>query len=153
MDYDHTQRGPLAVIVTLFFLIVFALTVAFGGESAAVVTAMGALLMGILAVVWAFSSLRVTVDADRVTVRFTLGWPTRGFSTEDIAGFTRVRNKWWYGLGVRVVPGGAWMFNTWGLDAVELELRSGKRFRIGSNDSANLVAALEARITHHPGPG
>ena len=53
----------------------------------------------------------------------------------------RVRNKWWYGYGVRKVPNG-WMYNVAGLDAVELELGEDRVFRIGTDDPAALMAAL-----------
>ena len=52
-----------------------------------------------------------------------------------------MRNKWWYGWGLRWIPGGS-MYNVWGFDAVELELRSGKVFRIGSDEPDALLAAL-----------
>ncbi len=55
-----------------------------------------------------------------------------------------VRNSWWYGWGVRKVPGG-WMYNVWGYDAIELELASGKVFRIGTDDPDGLLAALTER--------
>ena len=38
-----------------------------------------------------------------------------------------------------------WMYNVWGLDAVQLELQSGKSFRIGTDDPDGLVAALNDR--------
>jgi plasmid stabilization system protein ParE len=47
-----------------------------------------------------------------------------------------------YGWGIRLTPSG-WMFNVSGLDAVELTLRSGKRFRIGTDDPRDVIQALE----------
>jgi hypothetical protein len=38
------------------------------------------------------------------------------------------------------------MYNVWGLDAVEVELSSGKVFRIGTNDPENLLAAISLQI-------
>jgi hypothetical protein len=37
------------------------------------------------------------------------------------------------------------MYNVWGLDAVELELQSGKKFRIGTDEPAELLAILSLR--------
>jgi hypothetical protein len=44
-------------------------------------------------------------------------------------------------LGIRWIARGA-LWNVWGLDAVELELKSGRIFRIGTDDVGGLVAAL-----------
>lgn len=153
MDYEHTQTGLLAIIVTVFFAAVFALTAVLDGDEPAVLVTMGAATVAILAVVWAFNRLRVTVDATRVTVRFGLGWPSRAFPLEEVTAFRPVRNKWWYGLGIRMLPGGVWMFNLWGLDAVDLELESGKRFRIGTDDVEGLIATLEMRTSLRPDIG
>ena len=60
---------------------------------------------------------------------------------DQIADARQVRNRWYYGWGIRRVPG-AWMFNISGLDAVELTLRSGKRFRLGTDDPQGLVFAI-----------
>jgi hypothetical protein len=42
------------------------------------------------------------------------------------------------------------MFNVWGLDAVEIEQRNGKRFRIGTGEPADLVAALTMHTSLRP---
>jgi hypothetical protein len=42
------------------------------------------------------------------------------------------------------------MYNVWGLDAVELELTSGKVFRIGTNESDRLHAAISLSKTASP---
>ena len=64
---------------------------------------------------------------------------------ETVAAARRVRNRWWHGLGIRKMPQG-WMFSLRGLDAVELELSSGKVFRIGTDDPGNLLAALSVQL-------
>jgi hypothetical protein len=62
----------------------------------------------------------------------------------DITDIRQVRNKWYYGWGIRKIPGG-WMYNVWGLDAVELELQSGKKFRIGTDEPTELLGILSLR--------
>ncbi len=54
-------------------------------------------------------------------------------------------------MGIRKISGG-WMYNMWGLDAVELEFTSGTVFRIGTDDSGNLIAALSLQVTPHGSP-
>jgi hypothetical protein len=56
-----------------------------------------------------------------------------------------VRNKWWYGWGIRLTPHG-WLFNVGGLDAVELELASGRKFRIGTDEPQGLLNAIRTAM-------
>ena len=72
------------------------------------------------------------------------------FSTRDIVGFRQVRNKWYFGWGLRKLQHG-WMYNVWGLDAVELDLTDGKKFTIGTDEPEDLVAALSAHTAIRAG--
>lgn len=83
---------------------------------------------------------------------FGWGWPRRVIDVADITAFRPVRNKWWYGFGIRVISGG-WMYNVWGLDAVELDLASGRKFRIGTDETIDLAAALTLHTALRPDPG
>ena len=87
--------------------------------------------------------LTVVVDARSVSTWFGWGWPRRTIALADIVSAERVSNSWWYGWGVRWVPGG-WMFNNAGNGAVELRLESGSVFRIGTDEPDALLAAIEA---------
>jgi hypothetical protein len=89
-----------------------------------------------------FNRLTVIVAAGVVEVRFGFGWPKRVMEVRDVVGARRVRNRWFYGWGMRKIANG-WMYNVWGLDAVELDLASGSRFRIGTDDASDLLAAIQ----------
>ncbi len=56
-----------------------------------------------------------------------------------------MRNPWYYGWGIRLTPTG-WMYNISGLDAVQLQLASGKRFRIGTDEPVQLKSAIDRAI-------
>jgi hypothetical protein len=100
-------------------------------------------------VLFIFNRLTVTVAAGTVDAAFGFGWPSRSINVLDIVAIRQVRNQWWYGFGVRRVTNG-WMYNVWGLDAVELELNSGHVFRIGSDDCSDLLAALSLHTSLRP---
>lgn len=153
MAYKHTQIGYTAVLV-LIGMVVLVATVgaAVRGEEN------GSLTLGIMGgasaviaivVIW-FSRLTVIVGAGEVRAHFGLGIPKRVIPVHNIVGIKQVRNRWYYGWGVRNM-GNAWMFNVWGLDAVELDLTNGKRFRIGTDEPAELLAALSAHTALRPG--
>lgn len=52
-----------------------------------------------------------------------------------------MRNKWWYGWGIRLTPHG-WLYNVSGLDAVELHLTGGRKVRLGTAEPAQLSRAI-----------
>jgi hypothetical protein len=54
-----------------------------------------------------------------------------------------VRHKPWCGWGMWWIPQG-WLWNVWGLSAVELSLASGRRFWIGTNEPEALHAAIRS---------
>lgn len=89
-----------------------------------------------------FSSMTVTVAGGVLTVKFGMGLIRKRFTLSDIASCRVVTNPWYYGWGIRRIPGG-WFFGVAGKSALELTMRSGKRFRIGSADPEELKNAIE----------
>jgi hypothetical protein len=137
MNYRHTQFGAL-VVMMISAVMLFEIVLAFfiGPHP---------LVLGFLAVMTlvltAFHSLTVDVDRERIRVRF--GWSP--FGRTDRAGEVRdareVRNRWYYGWGIRLTPHG-WLYNVSGLDAVEVEFESGKKVRIGTDEPRELLRAI-----------
>lgn len=144
MAYRHVQWGYITIPTLLLFVLVdwFSFLADDSPWIIASILAFEAVLLG--TVLW-FSRLEVAVDHESVTAAFGNGRPRRRFARSDIVGVRAVRNKWYYGLGVRIVDNGV-MYNVWGLDAVELELESGKVFRIGTDDSQGLLASLSPLV-------
>jgi hypothetical protein len=143
MRYSHTQTsyGPwlIAVAGIVVLGVLFASTGTMSGSNLAIILVL--LLIAVIGVV--FARLTVTVDPVSVVAAFGVGWPRRQTAVGEIVAARQVRNKWWYGWGIRKIPDG-WMYNVWGLDAIELELRSGKILRIGTDEPGALLAALPA---------
>lgn len=147
--YDHRQSAvALAAAlgtVSLVAIVLVALSSPAAAAAVAVVFAVVA-LVGV-----AFSALRTTVDDQRVVVAFRFGWPNRTIPLAAITANRPVRNRWWWGLGIRLVPGPGLMYNVWGLDAVEVIYTGGRsrtrHFRIGTDDPQGLDAAITAGRT------
>ena len=68
----------------------------------------------------------------------------------EVDGVAVVRNKWWYGFGIRMRPGFR-LYNVSGLDAVELRLKTREVRRIGTDDPQALAAAITAFLSRFPG--
>jgi len=54
-----------------------------------------------------------------------------------------VHNHWYYGRGIKLTPHG-WLFNVSGFDAVEIQLKNGRKYRIGTDEPDALLAAIES---------
>lgn len=139
MPYRHTQSSYLPLAITVAVFVVVAVALLAGGGSGVwflVVPALVVVFVGVGA-----SRLTAAVDDATVEAVFAFGWPRRSIPIDEITAARTVRNRWYYGLGVRLIPRG-WMYNVYGLDAVELELASGRVFRIGTDEPEALLAAI-----------
>lgn len=91
-----------------------------------------------------FASLTVTVNNNFVEIRFGVGVVRRKFTLEEIKSCAVVRNRWWYGWGIRKISKG-WLFNVSGLDAVELAMRNGRVYRIGTDEPQKLSETIRKK--------
>ena len=93
------------------------------------------------------ASVTVNVSPQWSSLRFGPGLFRKGFAVAEVSDARMVRNRWYYGWGIRYTPHG-WLFNVSGFDAVQIELRSGKKYRIGTDEPKKLCEAITAAI--HP---
>ena len=96
-----------------------------------------------------FTSLTIVVTPRELEHHFGLGFWHKRYPLRDIASVAPVRSRWWYGFGIRLTPHG-WLYNVWGLDAVEVRLSSGRTFRLGTDDQATLVARVRSALDGVP---
>jgi hypothetical protein len=137
--YRHTQSGvllrlailPGALGVVVAGLVAGPLALAILVPLAVVLTAIG----------WCFSSLTVEVTPSELTWFFGPGIWRNTTPRDEIVSATPETNTWWWGWGIHLTPRG-WLYNVAGFEAVEVTLRDGKRFRIGSDETRMLAEAL-----------
>jgi hypothetical protein len=137
--YKHTQVGTLNLLV--FGVGMVGCAVLWILMPAAHVPASLALVTLVLAG-GLFGALSVEVTADEVVLWFGPGLIRKRFRVADIRSARIVRNPWYYGGGIRCTPEG-WMFNVSGFDAVELELQTNRKFRMGTDEPQPLLAAIQ----------
>lgn len=146
-DYDHQQPGTLLRVMIGLFAIGFGFIAAVSlvaGDDGGVVW--GCALASVFAVVLAvFHSLRVRVSRNDIVLAFGIGLVRKSFAIDHIQTAAIVKNHWYNGWGIRWIRGG-WLFNVSGFDAVEIRLKNGRRYRIGTDQPRKLHAAIEARI-------
>ena len=92
-----------------------------------------------------FATLTVEIDEQHLRIRFGPGAIGKKFPLQDIESHQEVKNRWYYGWGIRRTPHG-WLWNVSGLDAIELLLKNGKKFRIGTDDPEALNRSLQQAL-------
>jgi hypothetical protein len=140
-DYEHTQIGFVIIIAlaaTILFLVYLSMVMGFNPVAMAV-------LILLLAGLALFGTLTVKVDERLIEIQFGPGVVRKGFPLKDVAACRAVKNPWYYGWGIHLTQRG-WLYNVSGLSAVELRMKNGRTYRIGTDDAEGLVRAIEERL-------
>ena len=140
--YQHTQPGTLIRVAlglsVLIAGVAAAILPAFSKEAGLALILVSALMAIALLL---FHSLTVRVDQNEVVLWFGVGAIRKSYLVIDIESVDQVRNRFYYGWGIRKIPGG-WLFNVSGFDAVELTMKNGRKRRIGTDQPKALLAAI-----------
>jgi len=102
------------------------------------------ILIFFIAALVLFYALTVGIQNNIITCRFGIGLIRKSISITEIQSVRAVQNPWYAGWGIRWIPGQYWLWNVSGFKAVELTLKDGKRFRIGTDEPEALVRAIES---------
>ncbi len=135
--YQHTQSSGF--MLALIGLAVIGALVGISLVGAHLVALFVVAVLLIVALL--FRSLTVRVGDGRLHWCFGPGFWKKSVPLTDITAVGSVRNKWWYGWGIRYTPHG-WLYNVSGLEAVEINLANGKTFRIGTDEPEQLCEAI-----------
>jgi hypothetical protein len=141
MVYQHTQTG----LLTRRLLRAISIITAGSGLFVALRSTLRSIpLLASSAIVFVcatlFDSLTVRVSHDLVEISFGIGIIRKQFDVGNIRRASVVKNKWYYGWGIRLTPHG-WLYNVSGLDAVEILMDNGKQYRIGTDQPNELENA------------
>ena len=140
-QYKHTQIGYL--LLTLYSIVVLFLSYFNIMTNFHPLTLIGLII--VLIVLGIFSRLTVTVDDQMIKIQFGVRIIRKTFPLKEIEVYRVVRNPWYYGWGIRFTPRG-WLFNVSGFSAIELQMKNGKLYRIGTDDPDNLASALDEAL-------
>ncbi len=152
-SYKHTQVGYLMLIVAFAVLVFFAniymsALAELPSYNSGPNLLVSAIMVLILFILFSFSALTVSVDDDYIKVKFGYGIFRKKFSLTEIAEVKMVKNKWYYGWGIRYwMSPPMWIFNVSGFDAIELNMKNGKIYRIGTDESNNLESVIKRAIS------
>jgi len=150
--YKHTQIGYLTLVVTLAVLVLFAwvyFTALAEPPSVDSGTnfAVSAIMVLILFILASFATLTASIDENYLRIKFGYGIFARKFALNQIASVQAVKNRWYYGWGIRLwLWPKMWIYNVSGFDAVEITMKNGKVYRIGTDVPEELETAIKQSI-------
>jgi len=139
--YTHRQTGSLMVGIVAAGLICMFIVMGVKGVDRILLTYV--LVLGICGFI--FSSMTVLIEDDLLIIHF--GWKKihKKILFSEIESCSLVENPWYYGWGIRRISRG-WLFSVSGRSAVEVIMKSGKRYRIGSDVPEELETAINRHI-------
>lgn len=144
--YTHSQPGIFSRITFgALFIISFAAALFLGAKDPKAVWVFSGMALLMLLGLLLFHALTVEVARGYLRFRFGIGVIHRQFRIRDITDVAKVRNRWFYGWGIKLTPHG-WLFSVSGFDAIQIKLKSGRQYRIGTDDPDGLLAALEVAM-------
>jgi hypothetical protein len=138
--YRHDQIGWLMIIVVGAAAILTGVLWILHGESVNGVTC-----IILLVLIPFFYRLQVIAEETELRIKFGIGLIKTSFRWQDIEACRAVRNKWYFGWGVRKIDKG-WMYNISGLDAVEISMKNGRAYRIGTDEPEKLCNAIQLHL-------
>jgi len=140
MKYKHTQIGYLIVVIILITCLFFSFILAQTKFNPVTFVIM---LLTIFLLV-SFVALRVVIDENYLSIEFGYGIHKKRFLLSDIIQAKAVKNRWYHGWGIRVrFWPFMYIYNVSGFDAVEIKMKSGKTYRIGTDEPKKLESALK----------
>jgi hypothetical protein len=147
--YQHKQRGlvilaalGLGAAVCLWF------EPTIYGSNARLMLLVVAAILGISALL--FSSLTIELSDRSLSWRFGFGLLRKQVATIEIANAVVTRTSVLDGWGVHRTRNG-WLYNVSGFGAVQVTLRSGKSFLLGSDEPEQLCSALKRATSGNSG--
>jgi len=145
MEYDHTQKGPL-------YLILIPLGVFFLGTARLMphpAATWSFIIAGIAMWVFALGFRQLTVrDAgDHLLVQLgPLPLFRRQLPYGEIESVKGGHGHPMEGFGIHLSVGGGWTWNLWGKEVVDVTLTGNRRIRIGTDDPEGLQRFIQSRL-------
>ncbi|MHC4249402.1 MAG: hypothetical protein ACYS9X_09790 [Planctomycetota bacterium] len=145
MEYEHTQRSPLHLILLACGAGGGVLAWSVSDEPAGMAIGIGVSVLLVFCA-FCFGSLTVRDTGTHLAVRFG---PIPLFGTSiayaDITEVAAARSGILDGWGVHWTPGRGWIYNLWGFGCVRVSLGR-KTVRIGTDDVEGLVRFLTSKL-------
>lgn len=139
-EYRHTQIGYtiLSFFGVAIVLVLFATPQNNSSLAVAILIIISAL----------FCTLTIKINEGTIHWYFGPYFWKKKIKISEIVRTEIVHSSWWCGWGIRRIKHG-WLYNVSGFNAVQLELKSGKRIRLGTDQPGSLKVAIDGEIEKH----
>ncbi len=141
MNYRHTQIGYITIASLVAVICLIIAQILFFGSAPLPI----AVLIVLVACLLIFSCLTIEIKDAFLTWKFGFGLIHKKVPVSEIIRVNRIKNNILHGWGIHLTPGG-WLYNVSGIQAVEFELRDGKKFRLGTDEPDKLMQAVSMLI-------
>ena len=141
-SYRHTQYGVLNFIILFLVAIliaVVAVAIIAEGRLAAAVVMIAVYLLGAAM----FYNFTVEVSDDHLKCWFGIGLVRKSIPLMEVQSSRTVVDPWYYVWGIKSIPGG-WLYAIAPGPMVEIKLKDGKIFHIGSDQADKLKEAIDS---------
>jgi hypothetical protein len=144
-SYKHTQVG---YVINVGMLLAILLTASLGLAHHAPIPTLP--LAGVLVVVTVLSwNLTIEIADGRLLWRFGPGLIRKSVALSDIAHVEPVPRRGPFCWGIHRTRDG-WLYNVSGWQTVQVQLKNGQRFRLGTDEPQKLVEAIQAATSLVP---
>lgn len=137
--YKHTQVSLLILLITVPLLLFFAYMAITSSRTQGPFTFFTLLVAAVIAT---YATLTVELGPEAIRLRFGVGLLRKTIPLKDILNLRPERIPVLLSWGIRPY-GNGWIYSVAGFDVVEIEMRNGKMFWIGTDEPETLSRAIE----------
>jgi len=135
MIYKHIQKGYLMWCILVIMMILFGSILL----KAEILWSAVIIMTLVIIILASFSTLKVEIYEQNLFVTFGYGIYKKKFNINEINSCKEVKNHWYYGWGIRYWwKPSMWIYNVSGFKAVEITLKNGEIYRIGTDEPNKL---------------
>jgi hypothetical protein len=145
--YRHTQFAWVIWAILLWISSFLAVAAQLIGFNAGIVGFAALLLL--VAVAFYGLTVEVNKDSREVSFWFGPGVGKKSLNFDEIDSVSAVRNSLRHGIGMRISNDG-WVYAAAGFSAIEIALKDGMKYRIGTNDQDALLASFPQDLLKAP---
>jgi hypothetical protein len=136
--YKHTQVGHFIIFMLIIGIAVVIPALIFSDQ----IFLIPFMIIAIFVIGGLFWTLTIEVTDLNLKFWFGIGLIHKSVLVADIATFTETRTSVFSGWGIHLTLRG-WLYNISGLNAIEINLKNGKRFLLGTDEPQALCNALK----------
>jgi hypothetical protein len=141
--YHHTQPGTV-IILALGAGILIMTPLTWLAPSPGIIPWIVPGSLGLCGVL--FYSMTIRVEDGWLKWHFGPGLIRKKVALPEIESVEPVRNSWVCGWGIHYTGKGGWLYNVSGMEAVQIVMKNGKRFRLGTDEPMALAQAIGKQL-------